>query len=57
MMTALADFVASNNFLSGSLPDQVSFLPNLEQFSVYDQQGLELLTGPVPSFSGAPHLW
>jgi hypothetical protein len=57
LMTSLTDFVISNNFLSGFLPDQLSFLPKLEQLSVYNQQGLELLTGPVPSFSGAPNLW
>lgn len=56
-MTSLVDFVASHNALSGPLPDQVSSLSNLEQFAVYSQQGLELLTGPIPSFSGAPKLW
>ncbi|KAG7337090.1 RHS repeat-associated core domain containing protein [Nitzschia inconspicua] len=57
LMTSLVDFVASHNALSGSLPDQVSTLQELEQFSVNSQHGLESLTGPVPSFSGAPKLW
>ena len=56
-MTALVDFVAGKNFLSGEIPKEVSSLSNLEQFSVLDQEGLELITGPVPSFSGAPKLW
>jgi hypothetical protein len=57
LMTALVDFIISHNALSGHLPNQVSLLPDLEQFSVYGQQGLEFLTGPLPSFSGAPKLW
>jgi Leucine-rich repeat (LRR) protein len=57
LMTSLAEFVVAHNLLSGSLPDQISYLANLEQLSVYRQQGVELLTGPVPSFSGAPKLW
>jgi Leucine-rich repeat (LRR) protein len=57
LMTALVDFVISHNALSGQLPNQVSLLPDLEQFSVYGQQGLESLTGPLPSFHGAPKLW
>ncbi|KAL3925499.1 MAG: hypothetical protein SGILL_000366 [Bacillariaceae sp.] len=57
LMTSLAEFVAAHNLLSGDLPDQISFLPNLEQLSMYSQQGIEMLKGPIPSFSGAPRLW
>jgi Leucine-rich repeat (LRR) protein len=57
LLTSLTDFVVAQNFLSGELPDEISSLPSLEQLSVYDQDGLELITGPVPSFSGAPNLW
>ena len=57
LLSSMTDFVVSSNFLSGVLPDELSFLPVLEQLSVYDQEGLELITGPVPSFSGAPNLW
>ena len=56
-LKSLTDFVVSNNFLSGKLPTELNSMPSLEQVSVYDQQGLELITGPVPSFSQAPHLW
>jgi Leucine-rich repeat (LRR) protein len=57
LLTELTDFVVASNFLSGELPDEFSSLPKLEQLSVYDQEGLELITGPVPSFSQAPNLW
>lgn len=57
LLSSLTDFVVAQNFLSGQLPDEFSLLPSLEQLSVYDQEGLELLTGPVPSFSGSPNLW
>lgn len=57
LLTRLTDFVAANNFLRGELPEELSFLPKLEQLSLYDQEGVELITGPVPSFSGAPNLW
>jgi Leucine-rich repeat (LRR) protein len=53
----LTDFVVANNYLSGMLPIEFSSMSKLEQLSVYDQQGLELITGPVPSFSQAPNLW
>lgn len=56
-LTQLTEFVVAKNFLSGELPAELSTLPRLEQLSLYDQQGAELLTGPVPSFSGAPLLW
>jgi Leucine-rich repeat (LRR) protein len=56
-LTALVEFVAASNFLSGELPTEISELSNLEQFSVANQDGLELITGPVPSFAGAFKLW
>lgn len=56
-LSNLTDLVLAHNFLSGSLPDNLSFMPALEQLSIYEQQGVELITGPVPSFSGAPNLW
>jgi Leucine-rich repeat (LRR) protein len=57
LMTELTEFVAANNFLSGELPTELSSLPKLEQLSIYDQEGLELISGKVPSFSAAPNLW
>lgn len=56
-LSLLEDFVAAKNFLSGTIPSQFSTLPKLEQLSIYDQDGLELITGPVPDFAGAPNLW
>ena len=56
-MASLVEFVAATNFLSGELPTEISDLPNLEQFSVANQGGLDLITGPIPSFSGTPKLW
>ena len=53
----LKDFVVSNNFLTGKLPTELNAMPSLEQVSVYDQQGENLITGPVPSFSQSPNLW
>lgn len=55
-MSNLTDLVLAHNFLSGTLPDALGNLPRLEQFSVREQQGVELITGPVPSLSGAPNL-
>jgi Leucine-rich repeat (LRR) protein len=57
LLTQLTDFVVAGNYLSGELPNEFSSLPKLEQLSVHDQEGLELITGPVPSFSQAPNLW
>jgi Leucine-rich repeat (LRR) protein len=57
LLTQLTDFVVAGNSLSGELPSEFSSLPKLEQLSVYNQEGLELITGPVPSFSQAPNLW
>jgi Leucine-rich repeat (LRR) protein len=56
-LTSLVEFVASSNFLNGELPTEINELSNLEQFSVANQEGLELITGPVPSFAGATRLW
>ena len=53
----LKDLVVSSNLLSGKLPTELNSMPSLEQVSVYDQQGPELLTGPVPSFAQSPKLW
>lgn len=52
----LSVLVLSQNYLSGNLPESLSSLPELEQCSVADQRGIELITGPVPSFSKAPNL-
>jgi Leucine-rich repeat (LRR) protein len=57
LLTALTEFVAATNFLSGELPTELSSLPKLEQLSIYDQEGLELISGEVPSFYAAPNLW
>jgi Leucine-rich repeat (LRR) protein len=57
LLTQLADLVLAANFLSGELPDELSTMSTLEQLAVYDQQGLELITGAVPSFSQASNLW
>ena len=57
LLTQLTDFVVAGNALSGELPNEFSSLPKLEQLSVSNQEGLELITGPVPSFSQAPNLW
>lgn len=56
-MTGLIDLILARNYLSGTLPAELSNLPNLEQFSTYEQQGADLITGPVPSFSGTKRLW
>jgi Leucine-rich repeat (LRR) protein len=56
-LTQLTDFVVAGNSLSGVLPNEFSSLPKLELLSVSNQEGLELITGPVPSFSQAPNLW
>lgn len=56
LLSSLTDFFVADNFLSGHLPDELSSLPSLEQLSVSHQQGLDLITGQVPSFSGAPKL-
>jgi Leucine-rich repeat (LRR) protein len=57
LLTELKEFVAATNFLSGELPTELSSLPKLEQVSIYDQGGPELISGKVPSFSAAPNLW
>lgn len=57
LMTSLTDFVAGKNFLRGTIPGGIGALPMLEQLSLLDQDGVELITGPLPSFSGAPKLW
>lgn len=57
LMSSLTDFVVSNNFLSGTIPGELSSVGTLEQLSLYNQRGFEFLTGPIPSFSGAPNLW
>lgn len=56
MLSNLTEIALARNFLSGTLPAGLSSLPKLEQLSIYDQQGAELITGPVPSFSAAPKL-
>ena len=56
-MVSLVEFVAASSFLSGVLPTEINELPKLEQFSVANQQGRELITGPVPNFAGATNLW
>lgn len=58
-LTSLAnmtELILARNFLSGRLPTGFSSLSQLEQLIIYDQQGPELITGPVPSFSHAPNL-
>ena len=56
-MQALADFFIGKNLLSGTIPAKISAMEALEQFSVVDQEGLDLITGPLPSFSRAKNLW
>ena len=56
-MRALTDFIVGKNLLSGTIPAKMSAMETLEQFSVLDQEGLELITGPLPSFSRAKNLW
>jgi len=56
MLSNLTELVLARNFLSGSLPAGLSSLPQLEELSINDQQGADLITGPVPSFSSAPKL-
>ena len=53
----LKNFVVAGNFLSGEIPTEFSSMPKLEQLSLYNQHGQELITGSVPSFSQAPNLW
>lgn len=57
LITSLTDFIAGKNFLHGTIPEEMGSLPMLEQFSLMDQDGVELITGPLPSLSGAPKLW
>ncbi len=56
-MANLTDVILARNYLSGTLPDSLSFLPNIKQLLLCDQQGLQSITGPLPSLSGAPNLW
>ena len=56
-MPALTDFIVGKNLLSGTIPAKMSAMETLEQFSVLDQEGLDLITGPVPSLSRAKNLW
>jgi len=56
-LTNLVELVLSSNLLSGEIPNTLSSMPNLEQLSLYDQDGYELITGPLPSFSQTPNLW
>ena len=52
----LTEIVLAKNFLSGTLPQSLNSLSQLRRFSIYDQQGPELITGPVPSLSAALNL-
>lgn len=56
-MPALTDFIVGKNLLSGTIPAKMSAMETLEQFSVLDQEGLDLITGPMPTFSRAKNLW
>ena len=55
-LSNLEELVLAKNFLSGVLPAGLSSLPKLEVLSIHDQQGADLITGPVPSFSSASKL-
>ena len=55
LLRSLVEFVVSNNKISGEIP-AFDDLPNLEQLSIYNQQGQEPLTGKIPSFKGSPNL-
>jgi Leucine-rich repeat (LRR) protein len=56
-LTSIVDFIMAENFLSGDLPIEFSSLPNLEQLSLFGQQGKARINGTIPNFSGAPKLW
>ena len=56
LMTSLEKFLVGENYLSGTLPSELSSLPALGELSVCCQQGTELITGAVPSFSSSPRL-
>ena len=56
LLSNLTELVLAKNFLSGTLPAGLSSLPKLEHLAIYDQQGVDLITGPVPSFSSASKL-
>lgn len=57
LLQNLRELVLSHNYLSGTIPSEFNSMPNLEQISLYDQLGAELITGPLPSFNQAPNLW
>ena len=56
-LSKLVEFIMPENFLEGTIPDAFSSLSALEQLSLYDQKGFELITGPIPDFANAPSLW
>uniref|UniRef100_A0A7S1Y4K1 Leucine-rich repeat-containing N-terminal plant-type domain-containing protein n=1 Tax=Grammatophora oceanica TaxID=210454 RepID=A0A7S1Y4K1_9STRA len=55
-LTNLVDFIMADNFLTGTIPTEFNSMPNLEQFSLYDQ-GSDGFYGDVPDFSGTPKIW
>ncbi|KAL7568273.1 hypothetical protein ACA910_022612 [Epithemia clementina (nom. ined.)] len=56
-MIELRELVIGENFFSGTLPTEYSQLPNLEQLSLQNQKGRELIEGPLPDFAKASKLW
>lgn len=56
-LQVLREFIMPANYLNGTIPNQFSSLPQLEQLSLYDQQGMVVLTGTIPTFANAQKLW
>jgi len=57
LLTNLREVVLARNFLTGSIPTEFNSLPRLEQLSLYDQQGPQKISGPLPTFISAPNVW
>jgi Leucine-rich repeat (LRR) protein len=57
LLQNLREVVLAKNFFTGAIPTQFNSLPKLEQLSLYDQQGVDVISGNVPTFAQAPNLW
>lgn len=57
LLQNLREIVLARNFISGPIPTEFSSMASLEQLSLYDQQGEQKFSGPLPTFEGAPNLW
>jgi Leucine-rich repeat (LRR) protein len=53
----LRELVLGKNQFWGPLPNGISSMLNLEQLSLQDQQGRELIDGNLPDFAPATNLW